>query len=51
MGVPRLGDAALAAALAGSVLRGREAEVVHEWARVVEAVEIAELGDEGDGAG
>src|SRR3990172_8145164 len=50
VGVPGLGDAPLPPPLPRGVLRGREAQVAHELARVVEAGQVPQLGDQDDGA-
>ncbi len=49
MRVAALRNPAEPTTVAGGVLAGREPEVSHELARLVEAREIAELGDRGDG--
>ena len=45
-----LGDAAAADPLAAGALRWDQPEVAHEFARVIEAVEIADLGHQADGS-
>lgn len=44
--VPCLRDAALAAPLARRVLRGREAEIARELARVIEPCEVPQFGQQ-----
>jgi len=48
-GVAGFGDAALAAFVAGGVLAGNEAQIVHQLGGMSEAVEVTEFGDESGG--
>ena len=49
--VAGLGDAALAAPVAGGVLRGREPQVGHQFPRSIKAGDVSELGGQDGGAG
>jgi hypothetical protein len=44
----RFGDGALAAPLTGGILRGNQAQELHELSGISEAGEVAEFGDRGD---
>jgi len=48
MGMPGLREASLASALATGIFRRRQAQIIHEWSGVIEAGQVAELGDGGD---
>ena len=48
MAVARFGDSAEPAPVTAGILTGREPEIAHKLARIVEAGEVAELGDRGD---
>jgi hypothetical protein len=47
--VAGFGDGALATAFATGVLTGGESQIAHELSRVLEACQVAEFSDEGDG--
>jgi len=48
MGIPRLGDASLASALATAIFRRRQAQILHELSGILEAGQVAEFSDGGD---
>jgi hypothetical protein len=48
MGMPRLGEASLASALATRICRRRQAQRLHEWSGVIASGEVAECSDGGD---
>ena len=48
MGIASLREAALASALATGICRWRQAQIIHELSRVIEAGQVAELSDGGD---